>query len=68
MVFVVPAILRSPWQDVDFYRGLVVRGRAENLVLRVGIVVFRSISTVNTPPRVSIPNEERRDVEQQHIL
>ena len=36
--------------------------------LRVGIVVFRSISFVKTPPLVSIPRRQRGDVEQEHVL
>ena len=34
----------------------------------VGIVVFLSISLVMTPPSVSMPTGQRRDVEQQHVL
>ena len=42
-------------QDVDLDGGLVVRGGGEDLALLVGMVVLRSISLVNTPPRVSMP-------------
>jgi hypothetical protein len=32
------------------------------------MVVLRSISGVNTPPRVSMPERQRGDVQQQHVL
>ena len=48
--------LPLPLEDVDLDAGLAVGGRGEDLaLLRVGMVVLRSISLVNTPPRVSIP-------------
>jgi hypothetical protein len=34
----------------------------------VGIVVLRSMRRVNTPPSVSMPERQRRHVEQQHVL
>jgi hypothetical protein len=36
--------------------------------LLVGIVVLRSIRRVNTPPSVSMPERQRRHVEQDHVL
>ena len=44
-------------QDVDLNRGLVVRGGGEDLALLGRIVVLRSMSFVNTPPRVSMPRD-----------
>ena len=36
--------------------------------LLVGMVVFFSMSLVMTPPSVSTPSAERRDVEQEDVL
>jgi hypothetical protein len=42
--------------DLDFHARLVVAGGGEDLDLRVGMVVLRSIIGVATPPAVSMPS------------
>jgi len=52
---VVPGELRLSLHDVDLHARLVVVAVEKVSLLRVGIVVFRSISLVMTPPSVSTP-------------
>ena len=43
--------------DLDLHRGWLSAAVEKISLLRVGIVVLRSISLVNTPPRVSMPSD-----------
>ena len=62
------AISRSPcrtWMDTAVWLSEAVE---KVWLLRVGMVVLRSMSLVNTPPRVSMPRESGRDVQEEHVL
>ena len=52
-----PAISRSPWRTWISTLGWPSEAVVKTSLLRMGIVVFRSISFVITPPSVSIPND-----------
>ena len=55
----------STWIVTAFWLSAAVEKICDFLV---GIVVFRSMSLVNTPPRVSMPERQRGHVEQQDVL
>ena len=57
----------SPWATWISTEGWLSSAVVKVSDLRVGIVVFRSMSLVNTPPFVSIPSE-RCHVEQEDVL
>src|SRR6266851_8892769 len=48
---------RSPWRTWISTPGWLSEAVEKISDLRVGMVVFRSISLVNTPPRVSMPSD-----------
>ncbi len=54
---VVAGQLTLALQDVDLNRGLVIGSGGEDLALRVGMVVLRSMILVQTPPMVSMPRD-----------
>ena len=62
------AISDSPWSTCTSTDGWLSSAVVNVSDFCVGIVVFRSISRVNTPPFVSMPSDERRHVEEQDVL
>ena len=59
---------RSPWRTWISTPGWLSEAVEKISDLRVGMVVLRSMSLVNTPPSVSMPERERGHVQQEHIL
>jgi len=51
------AISRSPWKTLTSTLGWLSDAVVKTWLRLVGIVVFRSMRRVNTPPRVSMPRE-----------
>ena len=59
---------RSPWRTWISTCGWLSDAVEKTCDLLVGIVVFRSMSRVMTPPSVSIPSDSGRDVEEEDVL
>ena len=65
---VVAAKLALALQHVNFHAGLIVAAVEKISDLRVGIVVLRSIIAVNNAAQRLDASDERRHVEQEHVL